>query len=291
MSTNIENQSTIFNTIIFTLLGIACAVIAIKGFMMPNHFLDGGVTGMAILAHEIFHINIGLVLIILNIPFLIIGYKKMGSSFAIQSMLTVIVLAVALHFINIPTVTSDKVLISFFGGLMMGLGVGFVIRAGAVFDGLEVIADYTQRKLGLTSSEIIIFINSGIFLVAAIFLGIEPAMYSILTFFTATQVADYVVDGFEEYIALHIITKEYEYVKSMIVNDYNKAITVYKGERGYLPGSFEIKSDCDIIMTIATRLEMHRIKQSISQKDPKAFVYVQSIKEVKGGLVKKIRKH
>jgi len=284
---------TIFSvrTILYTIIGVLCTVIAIKGFMMPNHFLDGGVTGMSILAHEIFHVDISWVLITLNIPFLILGYKKIGPTFAVQSFITVLVLAAFLHFIEIPTVTNDKVLIAVFGGLMMGLGVGLTIRAGAVIDGLEVIADYTQKKFGLTSSEIIVFINSCIFLIAAFSLGIEPAMYSIVTFFTATRVADYVVDGFEEYHALHIISKEYDFMKEMIVKDFGKAITVYKGERGYLPGAFEIKSDCDIIMTIATRLEMHRIKQAVADKDPKAFVYVQSIKEVKGGLIKQIRKH
>jgi uncharacterized membrane-anchored protein YitT (DUF2179 family) len=116
-------------------------------------------------------------------------------------------------------------------------------------------------------------------------------MYSILTYFTATKTADYVVDGFEEYTALTIVSKEHEKVKSIIVNDFNKAISVYKGERGYLPGSFDIKQECDIVMTIVTRLEIHRIKEAISDADPTAFFYVQSIKEVTGGIIKKTRKH
>lgn len=106
---------------------------------------------------------------------------------------------------------------------------------------------------------------------AAYYFGLETAMYSILTYFTASRTSDYVVDGFEEYTALTVISKEYELVKSIIVNDFNKAISVYKGERGYLPGSFDVKTDCDIVMTVVTRLELHRIKQAIIKADPAAF--------------------
>ena len=126
-------------------------------------------------------------------------------------------------------------------------------------------------------------------LAAAYYFGLETAMYSILTYFTSLKTSDYVVDGFEEYTALTVISKDHDMVKSIIVNDFNKAISVYKGERGYLPGSFDIKSDCDIVMTIVTRLELHRIKQAIHSADPLAFFYVQSIKEVTGGVVKKIK--
>ncbi|MBC7884322.1 MAG: YitT family protein [Saprospiraceae bacterium] len=278
--------------ITYTVLGVLSAVVALRGFMIPNHFLDGGVTGISILAHGIFHVNISLLLIVLNIPFVYIGYKKIGKTFAVQAMIAILMLSLLMHFIHFnEAVTEDKILIAIFGGFLIGLGIGLVIKGGGVIDGLEVIADYTNKKYGFTTSEIILFVNTFIFLGAAFSFGIEAAMYSILTYFTAARTADYVVDGFEEYTALTVISKEYEMVKSIIVNDFGKAISVYKGERGYLPGSFDIKYDCDIVMTIVTRLEIHRIKEAISEADPAAFFYVQSIKEVTGGIIKKSRKH
>jgi uncharacterized membrane-anchored protein YitT (DUF2179 family) len=281
-----------FSSIVYTILGVVLAVIALKGFMIPNHFLDGGVTGISILAHEIFHVNISWVMIVLNIPFIYIGYKKIGKTFAVQSTVAITLLAVLMYFVHFDdAITNDKILIAIFGGFLIGLGIGFVIKSGGVIDGLEVIADYTNKKYGFTTSEIILAINTLIFLTAAFSFGPEAAMYSILTYFTATKTADYVVDGFEEYTALTIVSKEHEKVKSIIVNDFNKAISVYKGERGYLPGSFDIKQDCDIVMTIVTRLEIHRIKEAIAEADPTAFFYVQSIKEVTGGIIKKSRIH
>ena len=279
------------SAILYTVVGVFFAVIALKGFMMPNHFLDGGVTGLSILAHEATHYNISIFLILFNLPFVFIGYKKMGLTFAIQSLIAILLLAVFMNVIEVPTVTNDKLLIAVFGGLTIGLGIGFVIRGGGVIDGFEIIAHYTQKNSAFSSGEIVLFGNSLIFIGAAYFFGIEAAMYSTLTYFTAIKTADYVVDGFEEYTALTIISKEHEKVKSIIVNDYGKAISVYKGERGYLPGAFDVKEDCDIIMTIVTRLEIHYLQEAISQTDPKAFFFIQRIKEVKGGVGKHTNKH
>jgi len=273
-------------SIVYTTLGLFIAVIALKGFMIPNSFLDGGVTAISILVNKVFKIHMSVLLIVFNLPFLIIGYRKMGKTFIIQSLLAILIMAALMYFVNIPTVTEDKVLIAVFGGFLMGLGIGLVIRGGAVIDGLEIIAHYTTKKVAFTTSEIIMLFNSLVILGAAVNFGIETGMYSILVYYTAMKTSDYVVDGFEEFTALSIISREFDPVKSLIVNDFGKAITVFKGERGYLPGSFNIKHNCDIIMTVVTRLEIHRIKQKVSKIDPDAFFYVQSIKEVKGGLIK-----
>jgi uncharacterized membrane-anchored protein YitT (DUF2179 family) len=280
-----------FSSIAYTLLGVLCAVVALKGFMMPNHFLDGGITGISILAYEFTHINIGLFLIVFNLPFVYLSYKKLGATFAARAMIAIVLLAVVMATVKIPVVTNDKILIAVFGGFLIGLGIGLVIRGGGMIDGLEIIAEYTNEKSGFSTSEIILLINSLIFLTAALALGIETAMYSILTYFAATRTADYVVDGLEQYTALTIVSQEYEAVKALIVNDFGKAISIYKGERGYLPGSFDENHDTDIIVTIATRLEIHRITQAVMKLDPQAFVYVHSIKEVRGGIVKQLREH
>lgn len=275
----------------YTCLGVLCAIFALQGFMIPNHFLDGGIIGISILAHEIFHLNISWFLVVLNIPFVIMGYKKMGITFAVQVIIAVALLAIFINVLSFDIVTKDKILIAIFGGFLMGLGVGFVIKGGGVIDGFEVVAHYTNKKLGLSTGEIVLFVNSIIFLLAAFNFGIEAAMYSILTYFTAVKASDYVVDGFEEYTALTIVSEKHDEVKAIIVKDFKKAISVYKGERGYLPKSFDVKHDCDIVMTIATRLEVHRLKEAISEVDAKAFFYVSRIKEVTGGVVKKRGHH
>lgn len=266
--------------------GVSLAVLAMKGFMIPNRFLDGGVTGISILLHEIFHINISILVIALNLIFIYFGYSKIGKTFAVQTTIAVTLLSFGLLFIDIPAITNEKLLIAIFGGIFMGAGIGLVIRGGGVIDGAEVIAVFTRRKVGFSNSEIIMLINCIIFAVAAIEFGIETAMYSVITFFTATRATNYVVDGIEEFTAMNIISAREEEIKNFLVNELGKGITVYKGERGYLPGSFDIKTDCQIIVTIVTRLEIKQIQDNLVKIDPKAFVYVQSIREASGGILK-----
>ena len=273
------------NLILIT-LGTALAVLAMKGFMIPNRFMDGGITGISILLHEIFHINISLLVIVLNALFVYLGYKRIGKTFAVQTSVAVLLLAIGLLFIDINPITNDKLLIAAFGGILIGTGVGLVIRGGGVIDGAEVIAVFTGRKTGFSNSEIIMLINTLIFAVAALQFGIETAMYSIITYFTATRATNYVVDGIEEFTAMNIISAQPEEVKNLLVNEFGKGITVYKGERGYLPGSFEVRTESDIIVTIITRLEIKQLQDAILLIDPKAFIYVQSIKEASGGVLK-----
>ncbi len=281
--------SSIFSlrSILFTLFGVAFAVIGLQGFMVPNNFLDGGVTGISILVKGFADIHISFLLIAINIPFLILGFRKIGRTFGIQALIAILLLAAGMYFIQIPVFTTDKVLIAVFGGFFIGLGIGFVIRGGGVIDGLEVIAQYTEKKSAFTSGEIILALNTLIIIGAAYSFGIETGMYSILVYFTAMKTTDYVVDGFEEFTALNIISKDSEKVKDIIVNNFGKAITIYKAERGYLPGSFHVHENCDVVMTVVTRLEIHRIKEAISEIDPNAFLFMHSIKEVKGGIVKR----
>ena len=267
-------------------VGIVLAVVAMKGFMIPNKFLDGGLTGISILLYEIFHINISFLVIVLNALFIYLGYRRIGKTFAVQTTIAVVLLAIALFFIDITPITKDKLLIAIFGGLLMGTGVGLVIRGGGVIDGAEVIAVFTGRRTGFSNSEIIMLINTLIFAVAALQFGIETAMYSIITYFTATRAINYVVDGIEQFTAVNIISAKHEEIKSFLVNEMGKGITVYKGERGYLPGSFDIKTDADIIVTIVTRLEIKQIEEALHKIDPKVFMYVQTIKEASGGILK-----
>ncbi|MFT5251994.1 MAG: uncharacterized membrane-anchored protein YitT (DUF2179 family) [Flavobacteriales bacterium] len=277
--------------IVLNLAGVAIITLALKGFMIPNKFLDGGVTGIAILLHEITHVPFGILVIVLNFPFLYIGKKILGITFAVQSFFTFILIAVSMTFIQIDAVTSDRLLIALFGGCLIGVGMGLCIRSGSVADGIEILALLTTRKIGLNVSEVIFGINSFVFLSAAWFFGISTALYSIVTYFSAVKSLDYVTNGIEHYTSLHIISAKSEEIKFLISNKFRKGLTIIKGERGYLPDSFDEKQDCDIIVTVVTRLELLRIKEEISEIDSQAFMYIQYIKAASGGILLKKVKH
>lgn len=290
--TNRINWRSLFSvsSVVYSLLGVLAAMIALEGFMLPNHFLDGGVTGIAIVTEEIFGIPFTILLVIFNLPFIYLGYRKIGKTFAVRSLMAIVLLTVLMHFIEIPAFTDDKVLIAVFGGFLIGLGIGLVIRGGSVLDGMEIMAFYTTRNSSFSTGEIILAFNAVIFIIAAFVFSVESVMYSFLVYFTAMKTSDYVVDGFEEFTALNIISKDSEKVKSLLVKQMGKAISVYKGERGYLPNSFNVKYDCDIVMTIVSRLELHQLKKAITVIDPNAFLFVQRIREVSGGIGKHTEK-
>lgn len=273
------------------LCGVAIITLALKGFMIPNKFLDGGITGISILIHEITHWPFGIIILILNIPFLFLGKKILGNTFAVQSTITLILLSLSMSFIHIEAVTSDKLLIALFGGCLIGIGMGLCVRGGTAADGAEILAVLTTRKIGLNVSEVIFAMNALLFLAAAYSFGISTALYSIVTYFAAIKWLDYIADGLEQYTSLNIISSKSEEVKEIIVKKFGKGITVIKGERGYLPQSFDVKQDCDIIVTIVTRLELLRIKEAISELDPAAFMYIQYIKEASGGILRLKKKH
>jgi uncharacterized membrane-anchored protein YitT (DUF2179 family) len=278
-------------SLVLMLLGVLSAVFALKGFMIPNGFLDGGVTGISLLIHEIYHASFSAWVLGLNLLFFVPAYKYVGKLFAVRSFIAVVVLALGVQFLPIQGITSDKTLIAIFGGCFIGLGMGLVIRSGAALDGFELLASIATKKSGFSMSEVVLFFNSIIFLTAAYKFGIASAMYSIITYFCALKMADYVVDGIEEYISVTIISKESEQIKSLLVNYFGKGITIYKGERGFLPGKFQESSDCDVIVTIVTRLELVNIKEEITKLDDKAFMYTHKIKETDGGILKKKAGH
>ncbi|MBU3676084.1 MAG: YitT family protein [Chitinophagaceae bacterium] len=280
-----------FKSALLMLCGVISAAFALKGFMIPNHFLDGGVTGISLLIHESIHIPFSAVFLVLNLFFLIPAYYYIGKAFAMRSLIAGILLALAVQYMEVPSVTSDKLLIAIFGGCFIGIGIGLVMRSGAALDGFEILAEATIKRIGLSMSEVILGFNIIIFLGAALHFGIESAMYSIITYFAALKMVDYVVDGIEEYISLNIISGESDTIRTMIVSRFGKGITVYKGERGFLPGSIDVSSDCDVIMTIVTRLELLEITKAVRQVDPKAFLFTNKIHETHGGVVKQKSHH
>ena len=271
--------------------GVMIAAIALKLFLVPNHFFDGGITGISLLVHEIYDFNLGLVILLFNLPLIIVSYYSIGQRFALRTLMAVILLGICLMLIPMYALTADKLLICIFGGAFLGIGIGLIMRTGSALDGIEVLAVYTLKRTSFTITEIILGINIVIFTIAGFRFGIETALYSILTYFTATRCIDYVVEGLQAYTGVTIVSGNSEAIKYQLVNKLGRAITVYKGERGFLPGKFEVSAECDIIFTVITRLELRKLKNLVSEVDPKAFVFANTIKEASGGLIKRRHSH
>jgi uncharacterized membrane-anchored protein YitT (DUF2179 family) len=277
--------------ITYTILGILFCGFALKGFLVPNKFFDGGVTGISLLLHELYHFNIAYVIVIVNLPFIIMGAYQVNRAFAVKTLIAVIGLGLCLLYVPYPQITSDKLLVSIFGGVFMGIGVGLAIRGGCALDGIEVLALYTGKRISFTISEIILGINIVIFLIAAFELGLPTALYSILTYYTASRTINFVIEGLEEYTGVTIISGQSEIIKEQLVMQLGRGITVYKGERGFLKDSFDISHPVDIVFTVVTRLEIRRMRNLIHGIDPKAFVFTSTIKEATGGVLKRRARH
>lgn len=282
-----ENVSDVGSVI----LGVMIAAFALKSFLVPNHFFDGGITGISLLIHEIYHLNLAILIVVFNLPLIIISYFSVGKRFAIRTFLSVVFLGLCLWLLPSVDITHDKLIVAIFGGVFLGIGIGLVMRAGSALDGIEVLALYTLKKTSFTITEIILGLNVIIFSIAALKFGIETSLYSILTYFAATRTIDYVVEGIQAYTGVTIISGNSEEIKYQLVNELGRGITVYKGERGFLPGKFDVSSDCDIIFTVITRLEMRKLKNLVYQIDPNAFVFANTIRETSGGIIKTRIKH
>jgi uncharacterized membrane-anchored protein YitT (DUF2179 family) len=231
------------------------------------------------------------VILLLNLPFIILSFYVISPWFAYKTFGVVLLLGLFLLYIPYPTITSDKLLVAFFGGFFLGLGSGLIMRAGCALDGIEVLALYTGKKTSFTTTEITLSFNIIIFLIAALKFGLETSLYSILTYFTVSRTIDYVVEGVEAYTGVTIISGQSEMIKNRLVTELNKSITVYKGERGYMPGHVEISSPCDIIFTIVTRLELRKLKNLVGETDPNAFMFASTIKEAAGGIIARRHAH
>lgn len=266
--------------------GIASAAFGLKGFLIPNEFIDGGVTGISLLISSITGWPISVLILIINIPFIWLGYKRVDKMFALKTLVAIVVLAIVLYFVTFPLVTHDKLLTAVFGGFFLGAGIGLAMRGGSVIDGTELLAVYINPRSILTIGQIILVINIFIFGIAAFFLGIESALYSILTYLAATQTINYIVQGFDEYTAVTIVSPKSELIKNVIMRHLHRGVTVYKGEKGFGKTVIEEKQ-VDILFTVITRLDVQRLVARVQQIDPKAFIITNSVSEVRGGLIKR----
>lgn len=270
---------------IFIVIGVFSAGFGLKGFLLPNKFIDGGATGISLLLENVTSIELGVLLVLVNIPFLILASKTIGSKFALKSIVAITLLAIVVHFVDYPIITEDKLLIAVFGGFFLGLGIGLSMRGGSVIDGTEVLAIYLGRKLSLTIGDVLLLINIIIFSVGAYVLSIETALYAILTYLSAAKTVDFVVDGVEEYVGVTIISNKHEDLRIMITQKLRRACTIYAGKGGF--GHSGASYDKDIIYTIVTRLELARLQTEIDKIDRNAFIVMGIVKDLKGGMIKR----
>ncbi len=279
--------------IIYSVLGTLIAGFALKSFLVPNNLLDGGITGISLLLHELYNFNIAWLIVAINVPFIIAGAYLVNVKFALKTASCVVGLAICLTFIHYPIVTQDKMLVCLFGGFFLGIGIGLAMRGGCSIDGIEVLALYTLKRSSFTISEIILGLNVIIFLIAAIKFGLGLSLYSMLTYYVASHTIAYVIEGIEEYTGVTIISGKSEEIKEHLVMKLGRGITVYKGERGFMKDNFKHHSPCDIVFTVITRLEVRRLKNLVHSIDPNAFVFTNTIKEVAGagGVVKHRKGH
>jgi uncharacterized membrane-anchored protein YitT (DUF2179 family) len=271
---------------IFILIGVFSAAFGLEGFLLKNQFIDGGATGVSLLISGMTGVSLSLIIVLVNIPFMSMGYNHLGKIFAIKTCLAITSLAIVLYLFDFPIVTSDKLLVAIFGGFFLGAGVGLSVRGGAVIDGTEVLAIYLSRKLGTTIGDIIIVINVIIFSAAAYLLSVETALYSMITYLTVSRTLDFIVEGIEEYIGVTIISSHHEEIRMMIIRELGRGVTIYSGKGGYGKRG-ERKKDLEILYTVITRLELNKINTEIEKIDPHAFVVMNSIKDTRGGMIKK----
>jgi uncharacterized membrane-anchored protein YitT (DUF2179 family) len=271
--------------IFFMALGVFSAAFGLEGFLIPNKFIDGGATGMSLLITEKVQVPLYVPLLVINLPFILLGFKVIGKQFAIKTAVAISCLALCVATVHFPQVTNDRLLVSVFGGFFLGAGIGLSVRGGAVIDGTEVMAIYLSRKLGTTIGDIIVLINILVFSTAAYLLSIEAALYSMITYLAASKTLDFVVEGIEEYIGVTIISSHDDEIRRMIVEDMGRGVTVYRGKRGF--GKKGETFDTDIVYTVLTRLELNKLNTEIQKIDPNAFVVMSSVKDTRGGMVKK----
>jgi uncharacterized membrane-anchored protein YitT (DUF2179 family) len=265
------------------IIGVSAAGFGLKGFLLPNKFIDGGAMGISLLISETTELSLSILIVAVNLPFLVLGYSQIGKEFAFKSIFAIILLAIVVHFVPYPLITSDKLLIAVFGGFFLGAGIGMAIRGGSVIDGTEVLAIYLSKRTGLTIGDIILIFNIIIFSFGAYILSIEIALYAILTYMAASKTVDFIIEGVEEYTGITIISEYSDEIRLMITEKLGRGVTLYNGKGGYGKKG-EISEE---IYTVITRLEIARLKNEVEKIDSKAFLIMNSIKDTKGGMIKK----
>ncbi|GAA3983733.1 YitT family protein [Hymenobacter antarcticus] len=285
--TSINSPASELRNAIFIVAGVFSAAFGLKGFLLYSHFIDGGVTGVSMLLAAAFNLPLAALILLINLPFVALGYRQMGRRFAVRSALGIGGLALVLAVVPFPDVTPDKLLTAVFGGVFIGAGIGLAMRGGAVLDGTEIAALLASRHLLLLKvSDIILILNLIIFMGAVFILGTEPALYSMLTYFAAARVMEFVLNGIEQYTGVTIVSEQSEAIRLAITEGLGRGVTLYQGKAGYGKRSDQL-SERDIIFTVVTRLELPQLRAEVQRIDPYAFIVQYGIDDAQGGIIKK----
>ncbi|HEY0006519.1 MAG TPA: YitT family protein [Pyrinomonadaceae bacterium] len=271
---------------ILVILGILSAGLGLKGFLLSSRFIDGGVTGVSMLLSDVLGFPLSVLILVINLPFIALGYRQIGGAFAIKSTLAIAGLSLCLAFVKYPDVTPDKLLTAVFGGFFIGAGIGLAIRGGAVLDGTEIAALLISRSSHLLKvGDVILILNIFIFSAAAFFLGIESALYSILTYFAASKTIDFLIHGIEEYTAILITSDRSEIIRQELIRVLGRGVTIYQGRGGWT------NIEQDILFCVVTRLEIGSVKKLVKEIDETAFIVLHPLSDVEGGVIKKTALH
>jgi len=263
------------------ILGIFSAGFGLKGFLMSSHFIDGGVTGISMLLAKTTGVSLSVFLLAVNLPFVAVGYRQMGRAFAVRSVLGIAGLAASVAFVPYPDVTPDLVLTAVFGGFFLGAGIGLAVRGGAVLDGTEIAALLISKHADLLKvGDVILGFNVVLFLVAMSLLGVDAALYSILTYVAAARTLDFVLHGIDEYTAITIMSDVSRTIRDRITRDLGRGVTIYKGYGG-MSGTEQ-----DILYCVVTRLEIGKVKAIVRDLDERAFVVFHPLAGAEGGVMK-----
>jgi len=268
------------------ILAIFSAGFGLESFLVPNGYIDGGITGISLLTKVIYNkLPLSVLLIVYNTPFILLGFRQVSKEFALKSIIAITGLAIVIQFVHFPILTDDPLLIASFGGLFLGAGIGFAMRGGSVLDGTEVLAIYLSRKSMLSIGDIILIFNIIIFLTAAYLLSIDIALYAILTYFVASRAVTYLIEGIEEYTGVTIISDNSEEIREMLVHDLRFGVTLYSAKKGYGKRGHQSTEQIDVVYTVVTRLEISKLQDGVKAIDPSAFIIMSSVKDTVGGMI------
>ncbi|MCM1338215.1 MAG: YitT family protein [Muribaculaceae bacterium] len=271
----------LIKNLIFMTFGAIIAGFALEAFLVPHEVIDGGIIGISMILSHVSKFNLGLLIILLNLPFILLAFKKMGALFVILTAYANIILALSLNFFHSYKVTDDILLSTVFGGIVLGTGVGLILKNEASLDGTEILSLLVSKKFGFSVGEFIMGINLFIYLVAGKVFGWESAMYSILTYFIASRVIDVVMEGLNSSKSVRIISDNTRAIGQALIEKLDISVTYLKGVGGYSG------LEKDIIYCVISRLELPKMIEITKEIDPNAFVSVVDVHETYGGRFRK----
>lgn len=275
----------LFRNVLFVIVGILSAGLGLKGFLLPNGLIDGGMMGIALLVNMLTPIHLPFLVVGLNLPFVYMGYRQVGWQFAVKTFFAILGLAFCLVLMHYPVFTYDKTLVSVFGGFFLGAGIGLTMRGGCVIDGTEIVALYLSRRSNVYVRDVILVVNVVIFSVLAFVVNLETALYSILTYLSASKTVDFVVHGIEDYVGVTIVSVESDEIRKWILYRLGRGVTIYNGKRGF--GKRGHQKEMDVLYTVVTRLELSKLNHEIEKMDDKAFMVMSPVSDIRGGMVKR----